>query len=188
MSTPSKKPMKLATQVMLVQDALLAGYPSYYTFSAPERRLLAMAILADKYKVREVGGNNTGPWVNLMQQAAGCEDGDPWCASAETLASMIAKAPCPVRPDYNPAAVIGWREWATDKGKIVLHPSRGCLAMHHSGGAHGHIGTIVSVTNGIAHTIEANTSADEEGSQDNGGGMFRRNRPVEFWDWGFAII
>jgi peptidoglycan hydrolase-like protein with peptidoglycan-binding domain len=41
-----------------------------------------------------------------------------------------------------------------------------------------HVGLVEQVGDGVVTTIEGNTSRDERGSQSNGGGVFRRVRPL----------
>jgi hypothetical protein len=185
--------MSQPTYDTVVADArawLTKTYANYNALPAKERRLLAMAYLCDVLKVREVGGNNRGPLVEVCQAAAGIGPGDSWCAAALTLASKIAQAPYPLRSEgYNPAAVISWKQWAKAKGKLDSTPSRGDIAMHNSGEGHGHIGAFVKIDeDGNALTIEGNTSSGQEGSQDDGGGMFRRERDPSFWGWGFGDL
>lgn len=169
---------------------LTKTYPTFGTLSDKERRLLVMAYLCDVLKIREVDGNNRGPLVEVCQEAAGIGPGDSWCAAALTLASQIAGAAFPLRvAGYNPAAVISWRQWVKDHGKLASTPTRGDIVMHNSADGHGHIGVFVRLDgDGNALTIEGNTSGGEAGSQDNGGCMSRRERDLSFWSWGFADL
>jgi hypothetical protein len=186
--------MSQQTYETVVADArawLTKTYPTYDDLPDKERRLLAMAYLCDQLKVREVGGNNRGPLVEIIQESAGISPGDSWCAATLTLASKIAGAIYPRRSNgYNPASVKSWRQWAKDHGKLVTTPTRGCIALHSSGdGVHGHIGAFVKLSgDGDAITIEGNTSSGDAGSQADGGGMFRRERDLSFWSWGFGDL
>jgi hypothetical protein len=166
---------------------MLSKYPSWGTLAPAERRLLVMAYLADEIKVREVGGNNRGKWVGVFLASVGLDEGYPWCAAAMTFASLVAEAPCPKRPEYNPAAVVGWQRWADDKDLIISGaPRRGDIAMRRTSATTGHIGVVVRVVGNFVYSIEGNTSPGDSGSQADGGGLYRRVRLRSFWSWGFA--
>jgi hypothetical protein len=161
-------------------------YLGWEMLSAAERRLLVMAYLADEVKVREVGGNNRGVWVSRFLLSVGLDPGYPWCAASLAFASSVADAPCPTRPDYNPAAVLGWWRWADDLGVLVSSPRRGDIAMRRTSATTGHIGVVVRVVGPMVYSIEGNTSPGDSGSQADGGGLYRRVRLKSFWSWGFA--
>lgn len=180
--------MTLQEAISQTREKMISKYSSWEILAFGERRLLVMAYLADELKVREVGGNNRGPWVKIFLEAAGLDEGYSWCAAAMLFASLVAGAPCPKRPDYNPAAVIGWRRWAEALGKLVTSPQRGDIAMRQTGPTSGHIGVVVRAWGLWVLTIEGNTSSGEEGSQADGGGLYRRVRLKSFWSWGFARL
>jgi hypothetical protein len=166
---------------------MVAKYPGYVSLSSAERRLLVMAYLADEVKVREVGGNNRGEWVGAFLESVGLGEGYPWCAAAMTFASQVADAPYPKRPSYNPAAVVGWNRWSDDNDTIISGaPRRGDIAMRRTSATTGHIGVVVRVVGSLVYSIEGNTSPGDDGSQADGGGLYRRVRLRSFWSWGFA--
>jgi hypothetical protein len=180
--------VSLSAKLSQCRTALVAQYPGYNGLPDSERVLLAMAYLCDTLKVREVGGNNRGEWVGALQAAAGIGAGDPWCAAAVTFAAMVAGAPRPERPDDNPAAVIGWRRWLSKRDAITTAPKRGSICMHQTTASQGHIGVVVRVVGPLVYSIEGNTSSGSEGSQRDGGGLYRRVRSRSFWSWGFGEI
>ena len=168
------------------RDKMKAKYTTWTSLNPAEKRLLVMAYLADELKVREVGGNNRGKWVKIFLLSVGLEEGYSWCAAALNFASMVADAPRPMRPDYNPAAVIGWRNWVRSFGLAVVTPERGSICMHQTSESQGHIAVVVRTVGPMVYSIEGNTGPGEEGSQSDGGGMYRRVRLKKFWSWGFA--
>jgi hypothetical protein len=177
---------RLQTAIEETRERMLTKYPSWENLAFAERRLLVMAYLADELRVREVGGNNRGRWVGILLESVGLDEGYSWCAAALVFASMVAGAPRPTRPSYNPAAVIGWRQWAKDLGKMVDSPRRGDIAMHQTSTTQGHIAVVVRTVGLWVYSIEGNTGPGEEGSQSDGGGLYRRVRLRKFWSWGFA--
>lgn len=179
--------MSLQTAIIETRAKMLAKYPGYSNFPPAERRLLVMAYLADEVRVREVGGNNRGKWVGVFLAAVGLGEGYPWCAASMNFASQVAEAPCPKRPEYNPAAVLGWNRWADDNDTIISGaPRRGDIAMRRTSATTGHIGVVVRVVGNLVYSIEGNTSPGDSGSQADGGGLYRRVRLRSFWSWGFA--
>ena len=180
----------LSLAISATRETLRAKYQGWDHLEPAERRLLVMAYLADVLKVREVGGNNRGKWVAIFQEAAGLDpqDADPWCAAALTFASLVADAPRPKRPADNPAAVLGWLQWAKDAGKMAESPQRGDICMRRTSATTGHIGVVVRAWGLWVLSIEGNTSSGEEGSQADGGGLYRRIRLRSFWSWGFARV
>ncbi len=182
--------MTLADALLKTKTAMKAKYPTWHTLPTSERRLLVMAYLADEVKVRESGGNNRGEWVQALQEAAGLgtEGGFAWCAAAVTFASLSAGADFPQRPDFNPAAVIGWRRWLSSRDGITTAPKRGSICMHQTNASQGHIGVVVRVVGPLVYSIEGNTGPGEEGSQRDGDGLYRRVRSRSFWSWGFGDL
>lgn len=180
--------MSLQEAIEQTRAAMQAKYKGWEGLAPSERRLLVMAYLADELKVREVGGNNRGKWVRIFLESVGLGEGFAWCAAAVAFASQVADAPYPRRPRYNPAAVIGWRHWATDREGLVSSPGRGSICMHQTSASQGHIGVVVRIVGPWVYSIEGNTSAGEQGSQRDGGGLYRRVRLKRFWSWGFASV
>jgi hypothetical protein len=180
--------MTLQEAIDQTRAKMVAKYPSWESLHPIERRLLVMAYLADEIKVKERGGNNRGFWVGILLESVGLDEGYSWCAAALVFASMVAGAPRPKRPDYNPAAVIGWRQWAKALGKMVDSPKRGDIAMKRTTATSGHIGVVVRAWGIWCLTIEGNTSSGNSGSQADGGGLYRRIRLRRWWSWGFARV
>jgi hypothetical protein len=189
----ARSAMTLQEAITQTLEKMVAKYSSWESLVFAERRLLVMAYLADELKIREVGGNNRGEWVGILLESVGLDEGYSWCAAALNFASMVAGAPRPKRPSYNPAAVIGWRQWAKareakDLAKFVDSPRRGDIAMKRTTATSGHIGVVVRAWGIWCLTIEGNTSSGNSGSQSDGGGLYRRIRLRRWWSWGFARV
>lgn len=145
-----------------------------------ERVLLLMAWLADSQKVREVGVNR-GFWVERFLAATGLSGGFPWCAAA---LAFCCDALGVDRPKRGAAAVRNWVRWAveTDRDRSVIEARRGDLVYWLNPNGTGHIGIVVGVRGSVLDTIEGNTSSGEAGSQRDGDGLYRRQRPRAKWD------
>lgn len=108
-----------------------------------------------------------------------------WCASFVHGMFKLAGYTLP-----GGASVGNIRTWASSLGDIVKRPRRGDLACFEFGqdsGYDDHIGFVERVLalrwsggtfTGWIQTIEGNTSSGVAGSQDNGGGVYRRRRWV----------
>lgn len=134
--------------------------------------------------VTEVGFTNSGQRVNQYLAAVGLGPGNPWCAAFcffcadqagvpdATWAGLSNRAYCPTI-----------ESWARSKGVLSTTPARGAFMLlqmwDNDGQYSGHIGIVESVEGNQIHTIEGNTSPQGSGgSDDNGGGVYRRVRSI----------
>lgn len=144
----------------------------------------------DVVQVRETGGNNCGPQVELILGFAGAPRGTPYCVAFATggvrcglaLAGQYA-------PDKLPLlSTSGLYKWAKASGRLITNPADatpgdlflmpgGKTGWQHTGGIEQ-----VRVEHGTGRvlftTIEGNTGADprEVRSDVDGDGVFRRTR------------
>jgi hypothetical protein len=158
-------------------------YPDYATKKAGERVLLAMSVLANDIKVREVGGNNRGPWVSAIMTSTGLSGNMQynWCAASIEFACEVAGVT--IGPgDPNSARVAQWRSWASSNNRLSNTPARGRLCLFVREDGTGHIGIVAQVlAGGKLRTYEGNTSAGKAGSQSDGGGLYERVRDPGFF-------
>lgn len=140
----------------------------------------------------ETQGNNAGPYIREIQKIGSeLKPGAwPWCAATVSWAFRCA----------------GWKSWAAFvRGRSEAYVPDWVAAAHegryglrvvswrsgHAGdvaawqwdsNVHQHIGVMTSRANiwsGVAGTVEGNTSSGVVGSQDDGGGLWRRSRDVK---------
>lgn len=134
--------------------------------------------------ITEVGYNNRGPEVDAYQRC-GAEYvgyvGFPWCAAF--VMCGLRKAGYQVEEIPNRAGVGFVETYAREKGYLVDRPLRGdVFAMRiDADDWPDHMGFVERVLSlgplgWIIRTVEGNTSPDEGGSQDDGGGVYRRIR------------
>ena len=97
-------------------------------------------------------------------------DGQPWCMMAVQYWFDQAGAPLP----YKTASCSALERWyRNNKSDSVYDDAKpGDIAIYNFG----HTGIVESATGTTITAIEGNTSPGEEGSQDNGGGVYRRTR------------
>ena len=150
--------------------------PNFNSLPESERVLQVVAYLCDTIKVKEEG-KNKGDWVETFLKSAGLGPGAPWCASLLCYAFKEVG----LTPPSGAAAVINWFKWAKKNKKLRSQPQRSYLCLWLNADGTGHIGIVVKVENNRVFSIEGNTSSGEAGSQRDGDGLFRRNRPASIW-------
>jgi cell wall-associated NlpC family hydrolase len=153
------------------------------------RKAVTIAELEAKKGVREVGGNNRGPRVQEYQKATWLSGtGWPWCMAFVQWCFREAGLVLPNRT----ASVGEFAAWADKVGAVVQRPFRGDVVCFNfdSNDWPDHIGFVSRVLSlrptgfYLLKTVEGNTSGDDFGSQDDGGGVYfkrrlvRRNRVV----------
>lgn len=160
-----------------------------------ERAVQWAAYFCDKEKVREIGKSNRGLWVERFLAYCGLGPGYSWCAAFVSQLLMRAGFGA-----FKSAAVLKWRDWAIEKGKLQYGPVRGALVYYVRGSGQvqqRHIGIVVAtagmpcptevhasglIPKGYVETIEGNTSSGASGSQNDGDGVYRRLRLLSSWD------
>ena len=110
------------------------------------------------------GSNRTkyGKWLGL--------DGQPWCMSFVQWCFDQAGAPLPCRTG-SCSALLRWYR-ANQPERVAQDPMPGDIVIYRFG----HTGIVESASGSDVTAIEGNTSPGQGGSQDNGGGVFRRTR------------
>ena len=110
------------------------------------------------------GSNRTkyGKWYGL--------DGQPWCMMFVQWCFAQAGRPLPCRTASCSQLLSWYRRFQPDR--VVDEPRAGDVAIY----TFGHTGIVERNGGGTITAIEGNTSPDERGSQDNGGGVYRRTR------------
>ena len=110
------------------------------------------------------GSNRTkyGKWLGL--------DGQPWCMSFVQWCFDQAGAPLPCRTG-SCSALLRWYR-ANQPERVAQDPMPGDIVIYRFG----HMGIVESASGSDVTAIEGNTSPGQGGSQDNGGGVFRRTR------------
>ena len=127
----------------------------------------------------ETGDNNTkfGAWYGLNNQ--------PWCAIFTSWcydkAGLVDKVAAQSKKGF--ASCNTGLQWFVKKNKLVPlgEAQAGDIVFFQfdDDAEPDHVGIIVKNMKGIKalRTIEGNTSADNKGSQSNGGGVYQKKRP-----------
>lgn len=146
-----------------------------------------------RHAVREVGGNNAGPWIRtyLTNVDPPIHDSAPWCAAAVQywfdMAAKLMGYANPLDAVKLEALVASYHQWATDTGRLVtpatLLPGD-LICFNFNGQRWDHIGMISRpIGNGMIVTVEGNTSpgvgeAGDPESQRDGDGVFVKQRSL----------
>lgn len=110
------------------------------------------------------GSNRTkyGKWMGL--------DGQPWCMSFVQWCFHQAGTPLPHKTG-SCSALLNWYQKNRPEC-VVKDPQPGDIIIYNFG----HTGIVESASTTTITAIEGNTSPGQSGSQDNGGGVYRRQR------------
>lgn len=111
------------------------------------------------------GSNRTkyGKWMGL--------DGQPWCMSFVQWCFDQAGTPLPYKTG-SCSALLNWFRKFRPEAVFVSGPQPGDIAIF----TFGHTGIVEKALPNAVQCIEGNTSPGAAGSQDNGGGVYRRQR------------
>lgn len=125
-----------------------------------------------------VGYTETPSGSNRTKYAAeaGHANGAPWCATFIVAVARRLGIVLPSESAYTPAMANAFRA----AGRFHATPQRGDIAFFDfpdSKNRIQHVGIVVTADAGTVTCIEGNTSSGSGGSQDNGGGVYRRTRP-----------
>lgn len=156
-------------------------------------KLVRAELAAAKLGIREVGGNNHGPWVKKFLAEVGLPEGYAWCDAFQSYEEHgVAGRRLPIESasvaqTYAEAVKLGW---------VVTTPKRGdlfCVNWSAPGPPFAdHIGIVVKVLKLgpilTLQTVEGNTSSGVAGSQSDGAGVFIRTRVIGASYVGFVRI
>lgn len=127
--------------------------------------------------VVEKGKNNWGPEVSEYLRAAGISFPAAWCMA------FVHWCYEKVGMDFqhaNLASVGFFADWADRMGWETSSPTRGDIVAFNFNADlwPDHVGIVVRRLGGLVYTVEGNTSSGMQGSQDDGGGVYRRVRSI----------
>lgn len=129
--------------------------------------------------------SNTGPYpISECQVFTIGYDGVPYCGCCCCYAAVHeggANIPNKARLAYVPYIVSDANAGVNGLTKVSTSDVRrgDLIAFNFDGGVADHVGMAAGpIVNGMTDCYEANTSSGTSGSQSNGGGIYRRQRPV----------
>lgn len=124
-------------------------------------------------------GNDTifGRWYGINPGA--------WCAMFVSWCFFDAGLPLPASTSKGFAWCPSGAEFFMRRGRWGTTPRPGAVIFFRFGERIDHVGWVEFVENGVPHTIEGNTSPGPGGSQNNGGGVWRRTRTENIAGYGY---
>lgn len=132
--------------------------------------------------VEHPSGSNSGPFISDWLRMSGGQPGWPWCQAFVNAGLFVGSdRKVQLKSCYTPE-VVGWARNREQGLKLVslAEAKPGDFVYFKfpnvSNDICDHVGLLFSKGAGEIGTIEGNTSAGNQGSQSNGGGVFRRTR------------
>lgn len=151
--------------------------------------------------VREQGGNNCGPEVEMFQKSIGLEKGDPWCAAFVCYCIKEAAKQLGVKPKFEYGGSV-YKLWTRNESLQSPDPELNSIflidhGLSKKGTRIGHTGFCIApiVSNANGHpgeqfvgsieTMEGNTNA--AGSRD-GDGCYHKSREMAEFTNGYGWL
>jgi hypothetical protein len=158
----------------LAQDAMEMG----------DARLLFSLAIEACVGIKERGGNNKGPMVELIQDTVGRAEGEAWCMSfmQTGIAYVEQKLKIASRFPVTEHCMTAWNQ-AGDDLRVKIAPRRGAIAIWQKAKtAAGHTGIYLEMKDhetfyGIEGNTEAGLSSSGQVVRD-GGGIYRTKRSI----------
>jgi hypothetical protein len=153
---------------------------------------LAIQIALSYDGVREHGGNNCGPEVEMFQKSIGLEPGDPWCAAFVCFCIQQAAENLGVKPSFQYGGSV-YKIWTRNPDLQLSAPTDNCIflldhGLSKKGTRIGHTGFCVAINQSHSETletVEGNTNA--AGSRD-GDGCYHKSRELSEFQNGYGWL
>lgn len=134
--------------------------------------------------IRENGGNNKGPLVELIQETVGGHSGEAWCLSTVMTALAYAEWNTQTKSPL-PATEHCMTLWQTvpKNMHVVSQPRRGAIAIYnYVGTSRGHTGVFLEeIEENVMLCVEGNTTrgiSDTDEIVRDGGGVYLTKRSM----------
>jgi hypothetical protein len=153
---------------------------------------LAVEIALSYDGVREHGGNNRGPEVEMFQKAIGLVPGDPWCAAFVCFCIQQAAKNLGIKLRFQYGGSV-YKLWTRNVDLQMSEPAENCIflinhGLSKAGTRIGHTGFCVGRNQSHTETLETmegNTNA--AGSRD-GDGCYHKSREMAEFSNGYGFL
>lgn len=177
---------KIEPKMVSFLDAKLAGNgTAHEAIKTGDARTLFACAMEACVGIREVGGNNEGPLVDLIQETIGGEGVEPWCmALIQTCIAYAELKTGKKSPIYDgnlggEHCLTVWNK-TPEESRVKLRPLRGAIIIwRHGKSTSGHTGMYVETTSPRNFSaIEGNTESGVANGkvERDGGGVYRTSR------------
>jgi hypothetical protein len=131
--------------------------------------------------IREVGGNNQGPMVEMIQRTIGGADREAWCMSfVQTMLAYAELKTGVESPIWACEHCMTVLHKTPERQRVKTHPLRGAIVIWNKEGTYsGHCGIVIEANQTSFWGIEGNTEAgvNENGTVErDGGGVYFTKR------------
>lgn len=134
--------------------------------------------------IKEVGGNNMGPMVELIQDTIGDAGGESWCMSAIQTCLAYAEVKSGIKSPIfaSEHCLTVWNETPKEQ-RVKNIPLPGAIVIwRHGNTTKGHTGCVEATDGKVLYTYEGNTERgiNPDGSiERDGGGFYYCKRPFK---------
>ena len=133
--------------------------------------------------IREVGGNNEGPMVELIQKTIGNAGKEPWCMSFVQTCLAYAEVKTGITsPIYDSEHCITVWHKSPKVARVNVFPLGGAIVIwRRSTSTKGHTGVLLSADGNLMNCVEGNTESglDPNGKVErDGGGIYHTVRDM----------
>lgn len=176
---------KIEKKMIDFLEAKLASN-GYYHEAVKNKNARLIFILAAQacVGIREIGGNNKGPIVELIQETIGGADKEPWCMSFVQTCLAFAEYKTGIASKVAPGELCSavWNQ--TPKSmRVKKIPAAGAIAIWvYPPGTKGHTGVVIEYIGPKMATVEGNTEKglNTKGQiEREGGGVYAPERSTK---------
>jgi len=142
--------------------------------------------------VREKGGNNRGPQVEMFQKSIGLEAGDPWCAAFVCYCIKEAGKQLGIKPQFQYGGSV-YKLWTRNQALVLPGPGDNCVflidhGLSRAGTRIGHTGFCVAVNQSHTETLETMEGNTNSAGSRDGDGAYHKSRQVSEFAHGYGYL
>lgn len=168
--------------IEFLDSKLLLNGLAQHAIAEQDARTVFRLAMESLVGVREVGANNSGPIVEMLQKTIGDASGEPWCMSTVQSCLAYAEFKCrTVSPIYASESCLAVWQRTPPAQRCIRMPLPGAIVIwQHVGTSNGHTGCLLEVSDTLyMKTVEGNTEAGMSPSGEvvrEGGGVYIAQR------------
>lgn len=133
--------------------------------------------------IREQGGNNHGPMVELIQETIGGAGGEAWCMALQQTGLAYAEVKTGIKSPIAASehCLTTWRNTPVEQ-RVKIRPAKGAIIIwQHGKSENGHTGAVLECDGKEMSAVEGNTESGLVGGvvQRDGGGVYLTKRSMK---------
>ncbi len=142
--------------------------------------------------VREIGGNNRGPDVEMFQRSIGLSAGDPWCAAFVCFNIQQACKNLGVTPTFQYGGSV-YKLWSRNPDLQMSEPGENCIfllnhGLSKAGVRIGHTGFCIGRNQSHTETLETMEGNTNEAGSRDGDGAYHKTREMSEFARGYGWL